>query len=324
MKSGFTLVELLAVIVILAVISLIAVVSVKPLISSSKTKLSETNIKKIEEIAEAFYINEGVSTLDTCINVSELIDKGYIKGNLIKDPKVGTQIEGSVKVNYKSNKYTYTYQERACPTLKCEYDDENSNNSLDLYENVTCGANDINAGESFHVIEFNAEGNVEMLANYNLKLSKQSPRQDPQDTGFPSTNGIGFSEINYWTSDYPKDADAWYVYDENSNLYEYLVEYKNELDQLGLDIIDVKLMSKSQADVFSGCYPDPKSHYICDSAKSWLVSTSYWLGGSIENLTGVYTISSNNLYRYTSYRSTSYGIRPVVVISQQNIIKKEI
>lgn len=115
MNRGFTLVELLAVIVILSIISLIAIISVKPIISDSKTKLSETNIKKIEEIAEAFYINEVGSSVDTCINVSELIEKGYIKGNLVKDPKTGKEIKGSVVVKYKESKYTYTYQPEECP-----------------------------------------------------------------------------------------------------------------------------------------------------------------------------------------------------------------
>lgn len=124
MKKGFTLIELLAVIIILSIISLIAVVSVKPLISDSKTKLSETNIQKIEEIAEAFYINEVRNSADTCIDVSELIDKGYIKGDLVKDPKTGKKIDGSVMIKYEKNKYTYTYRQSSCITRVINSDNE--------------------------------------------------------------------------------------------------------------------------------------------------------------------------------------------------------
>lgn len=114
MKKGFTLVELLAVIVILGIIALITVISVRPLIIKSKEKLFEANIKKIEEIAEGLHIREGLNSSVTCIDIDELIEKGYLKGSLIKDPKTGEPIKGSVKVNYEVNKYTYTYQQRVC------------------------------------------------------------------------------------------------------------------------------------------------------------------------------------------------------------------
>ena len=53
MKKGFTLIEMLAVIVILSLLIVIGNVAVSSLIKNSKTKLSETQIEIIIKAAES-------------------------------------------------------------------------------------------------------------------------------------------------------------------------------------------------------------------------------------------------------------------------------
>lgn len=121
MKKGFTLIELLAVILILGVLTLITVVTVKPILKDSKKSLTNIQIENIEESASLYYVKHRVGLDDfelenprDCINVSDLIEFGYIENKEVTNPKTGEKILGSVKVTYNSNNYIYEYQDNAC------------------------------------------------------------------------------------------------------------------------------------------------------------------------------------------------------------------
>ena len=121
MNKGFTLVELLAVILILSVLSLITVLSINPVLKDSKDGLSDIQIESIKESAAIYYIKHGVGIDDfeldnpkDCIDVSELIESGYIENDEVTNPKTGEKILGSVKVTYNANNYIYEYQDNAC------------------------------------------------------------------------------------------------------------------------------------------------------------------------------------------------------------------
>lgn len=114
MNKGFTLIELLAVITILAVIMLITTLSVGSILSDSKSNLSNTQKDMLESSAEAYYLKEGMADEVTCVNVSDLITKGYLDNTLVKDPKTGEDVSGSIKITYSANHYLYEYQESIC------------------------------------------------------------------------------------------------------------------------------------------------------------------------------------------------------------------
>lgn len=110
MEKGFTLIELLAVITILAILATITIFATGNIISNSKQNLLETQIKSIENAAEVYYIEEGMVLNVTCVNVSTLIENGYIDANEIKNPKTKKQMNGSVLIE---NNY-YEYQTNLC------------------------------------------------------------------------------------------------------------------------------------------------------------------------------------------------------------------
>lgn len=120
MKNGFTLVELLAVIVILSILITIVVISVNPILSSSKSSLSEIQKTNVERAAKTYYLREGMSKeqaegkTESCVNVSELISKGYVESSEVIDPESKDPMIGSVKITYASNQYTYEYQSNSC------------------------------------------------------------------------------------------------------------------------------------------------------------------------------------------------------------------
>jgi prepilin-type N-terminal cleavage/methylation domain-containing protein len=93
-NKGFTLVELLAVVVILVIIMLVSI----PNISSSIERRNKKNEAKMKEViidaSELFVTNKeesissnlkNCSTKKCIISVSELIDAGYLVKNEVKD-----------------------------------------------------------------------------------------------------------------------------------------------------------------------------------------------------------------------------------------------
>ena len=187
MNKGFTLVELLAVIVLVSIIALITVVSVNSTVSDTKNTLSSTQIKNIERAAESYNIREGIAINDTCVSVTELIEKGYIEANSVQDPKNREEMTGYVKITSASNQYSYKYQEESCKA--CKLTDSDSDNFADMGEMITCSLTD--GTEKFYVVE-NDGTNIQMLTEYHV--DKDNYRQNS------SGSYVGFSTTNYWSS----------------------------------------------------------------------------------------------------------------------------
>jgi len=116
-KKGFTLVELLAVIIIIGVIASITIISVNKTINNSKNSLSKVQKKNIEEAAEAYYIKEGMSAGTSCVNVSNLVNNGYIGAQEVIDPKNRETMKGSVDILYQANQYSYVYKSEECKKI---------------------------------------------------------------------------------------------------------------------------------------------------------------------------------------------------------------
>lgn len=111
-NKGFTLVEMLAVIVILSIIALIAVPAITGIIKSSKETLSDAQLKSIENSARNWSTDiENVEKLPVdgeCIKVSlSLLKKGGYTNLDIKNPKTGEQVIAWVKIKREGKKLTY-------------------------------------------------------------------------------------------------------------------------------------------------------------------------------------------------------------------------
>ena len=108
-KKGFTLVELLAVIVILGVIASIGIFAINNTIKKSKEKSYQVTIKNVEAQASNYLMeNSGklffISTDDgkeyQCVTIQDLIDFGYLKDNV-------TESFIADKTNVNKNDYIY-------------------------------------------------------------------------------------------------------------------------------------------------------------------------------------------------------------------------
>lgn len=87
-KKGFTLVELLAVIVILGIILVIATSRVINHINDSRAKAKYIAAKDIVEIAEAYIETETEDIENGCVSVITLINKGYLEED-VTNPETG-------------------------------------------------------------------------------------------------------------------------------------------------------------------------------------------------------------------------------------------
>ena len=114
-ENGFTLVELLAVIVILAVIALITVPLINGTINDSKERLGEEQYNRIKEAVKT-YTAKNVSGDCECVTVDDLKKQGYLEDVVIRDPDSGNVISGyyTIKWSDENNQYSYTGPSGSC------------------------------------------------------------------------------------------------------------------------------------------------------------------------------------------------------------------
>lgn len=112
-KKGFTLVELIAVIVILAIISLIAIPSVISTLNYSKKTIHDEQLAELEKSARNWYvqnIREIEKERDYCVSVAELIQTGYIDRTEVVDSATGENLDGYVLITYQASQETYEFE----------------------------------------------------------------------------------------------------------------------------------------------------------------------------------------------------------------------
>lgn len=114
MKKGFTLLEMLAVIIILAMLSLTVFSLVQNQLQSQKGKLSDATVKLIENAAD-IYVTERPNAYPKesgnfyCnVTLKTLVDSGLLKSP-IKDFESGEELDLNkiVKVTVNGNEYNY-------------------------------------------------------------------------------------------------------------------------------------------------------------------------------------------------------------------------
>ena len=123
-KNGFTLVELLSIVVILGIIVVVALPQISGSIGSKKEK-QYNKIVKIVENAGKVYLTENV-TRDS-VSIDKLIESDYLTSGL-KNPINNTPLTGCVKKIISDGVTKYKYEVDNCPNYLTTY-------IMDLYDN---------------------------------------------------------------------------------------------------------------------------------------------------------------------------------------------
>ena len=108
-KKGFTLVELLAVIVILAVVALIGMTAIGPVMSNSRKAALKNDGLELITAAKTAYQAEGLKSTPGFRSIDSVcMSYGWLVANGYADGKVG--YDGSVLVTYDSSTESYSYK----------------------------------------------------------------------------------------------------------------------------------------------------------------------------------------------------------------------
>lgn len=120
-KEGFTLVELLAVVVIIGITYLIIFPSVTSFIDKSKEKSYNIQVDLIEKASKKWVVDNTDELLkkdpyhlnNINLTLTTLKKDGYLQDEFIENPKTKKIMTGCVVVSYQSNKnqYEYTYED---------------------------------------------------------------------------------------------------------------------------------------------------------------------------------------------------------------------
>lgn len=112
-KKGFTLVELISVIIIIALISTISFQIIVKRINDSKIKLRAVQINNIIEASKKYMLEykdiDKYHTKTICVEIETLQEKGFLEKGNIKDPTTKENFSGKVKIKYDDEKKQYTY-----------------------------------------------------------------------------------------------------------------------------------------------------------------------------------------------------------------------
>ena len=198
-NKGFTLIELIAVIIILGLVIGIAVTSISGINETVRKKQHENLIKEIEEAASKYAFDTG----KTLIFVNELVTEGYYdvndeSGEIIdseKDEKLNCYI---VEMTKKGNYYTAEFKNMKYETASgsCDTDKLNAENAnIDIKLNGGTVSSNWYRLNSFTLNASSSSVNIDCNSNSCIWTSNSGFRQ----TG---TNQITINNINVLNTKY--------------------------------------------------------------------------------------------------------------------------
>ena len=159
-----------------------------------------------------------------------------------------------------------------------------------------------------------------MFPYYNLNIgpNKLSGLRDyAQDASLIHNNGQNvFSTSDYWTGHIGTDYSGSnngnpypYVFDHNSSLYSYTLDYRDILSALGLTGVNVRLQTYEEAES------------LLSSNNSLTCATTYWLGSSRWGSIFILESASTCELKAVSYSAASgRGFRPIIEFATDSLL----
>lgn len=216
MKKGFTLVEVLAVVVILGLLVAIISPTVKNLLGDSEDALHNEQVDMVINATKKYMIEHSEFLPDiggvNSITISKLIDEGVIDNDKVLDPKTKEQMNGCVVVSYNRdfNQYEYNYSD---DNIKCNYISNGFFGDGGLYEAqgepgrlIFRGANPNNYialkedGENdvlYRIVSFETDGTIKVVRDEGLSVRKAWDERTTETTGPRKNDSNSFCNVLY-------------------------------------------------------------------------------------------------------------------------------
>ena len=327
-NKGFTLVELLAVIVILALIALIATPIILNVINDAKKQAAKDSAYGYMDAVEKYIVSselEGKSIKDGTYSVEELNKKISVKGSTpdngnieIKNKEVKSYeigIDGYVVSNGEVKKASTTKEIKNGTAVyynpvygeKCnDYTEANSKTGTKSGCMKWYVFNDKEGNATVNVIldhnttanvAWNSAGNNSEMKEVKIKLEEDT--KDWKNTARLITANEVAKITKHPTFNVNKENQDWFYLDSNNitltvnstnkSKYAWLFDYTNECTSYGCNVSDSSTWGYWTSSPYKG-----------NSTQAWRVVRNGYLGGNGVIFTGD-------------------GIRPVITISKSNI-----
>ena len=250
--------------------------------------------------------------------------------------KAGEEAENNLYANIKgeitlsTTQVTYTKQPNGTTTNPITPDTPNGSITIESGTGKNVGdevsINLPSGKERFYILSYDETTKKAVaLAKYNLKVGRIYTSDSnyteisnieegyglqnsemigcPGNGGYPIKGTITFSSSKYWDSTYTAFGNSSYpyVYDSNSNLYQYVENYKTKL---GNAVSKVRLAAYEEIELYTDQINYP-----------WIFETSYWLGSSSGASTSdVWCVGEGGGFGNFDYCSIAsvFGVRPVI------------
>lgn len=336
-KKGFTLVELLSIIIVISFIATFSFSVVSKKIKQSKEKLYDTLISDIESAGKK-YMNYPEKNIDEfhlntiCISIEQLQDAGHLEKGEIKNPINKKIMTGFVEVKYdeNTNQYKYNYVDKCTetniiPISKTILNNEEIKviNSTDgLYETtdsyVFKGNNPNNYirfnGSIWRIISIDKETN--MVKIINLNGSQQTWQEDGM--------------IEYLNNDYTNGST--YLDDVKEMIFTNSKWNAGKIDSLDSVLVlksqekqtteyhTIGLLSVSEyvdASLSNDCY----SNNNCSSYLS--KNSNYYLYNNTNDNKIWYVNNENKLNTTSPTNDTLYNLYPVLYLKLKTSVNGE-
>lgn len=247
MKKGFTLIEILGVMVLLGILALITIPIVNTLVKNSKESALNETVQTLEKAAYNYSVNNALeySSQTRILQIYELKEKGYIKNEKIINPVTEEELEGCIFYRWDDNYKQYEF----------DYDEECVLKDLSVtITNVDGKFNDLGWANKEFYVEIKTNGTSYNYCVSNKKCSPNAKVETSEGSALISTE----SE-NIYVCAYAMDgkitseivcSDLYKL--DKTNPTAGTVEFVGEQGENGWYISDVEVVLKDGLDTLSG------------------------------------------------------------------------
>jgi len=248
MKKGFTLIEILGVMVLLGVLALITVPIVNTLIKNSKESALSETIQTLETAAYNYSTRNALeySSQTRILKIDKLKETGYIKNEKIINPVTEEELEGCIFYRWDDNykQYEFDYDE------DCKLKEDLSV----TITNVDGKFNDLGWANKEFFVKIETNGTSYNYCVSNKKCSPNAKVETSEGSALISTESDNIYVCAYAIYGKIKSeivcSDLYKL--DNTNPTAGTVEFVGEQGENGWYISDVEVVLKDGLDTLSG------------------------------------------------------------------------